>query len=106
MRRSNAHCTKGRGREKHGGAQPMKLQHSRRACCAKRSAVLDQAMSTASDTLKAIYSHPMHFDADDIARSRSHAGDGTRLRRVMTRLLQGATSPVCSSKSCGNASMS
>ena len=53
--------------------------------------MLGQAISTVSDMLKAVYSHPMHFDAADIARSRSHAGDGTRLRRVMTRLLQGAT---------------
>ncbi|KAK9836029.1 hypothetical protein WJX81_007152 [Elliptochloris bilobata] len=31
----------------------------------------------------------MHFDAADIARSRSHPGEGSRLRRAMTKLLQG-----------------
>ena len=46
-------------------------------------------MPNVPEVLKAIYSRPMHFDAADIARSRSHAGDGARLRRVMTRLLQG-----------------
>lgn len=40
--------------------------------------------------LARIYERPLWFGESDLARSLSHLGDGSRLRRVMNKLVKGA----------------
>ena len=51
-----------------------------------------QALPNAAELVSAIYKRTFHFEGPDLARARTHAGDGTRLRRAVTKLLQGAGS--------------
>ena len=40
--------------------------------------------------LARIFERPLRFGESDLARSLSHLGDGSRLRRVMNKLVKGA----------------
>ncbi len=43
--------------------------------------------------LERLFEQPLRLGAGDLARSVSHAGDGSRLRRALGKLLRGAAPP-------------
>ena len=64
------------------------------------------AQADAAAVLDTIYARGVRFQAPDVARSRSHAGDPARLHRVMAKLLRGARAaalpcpPACGAPTC------
>ena len=49
----------------------------------------EQSTADSAALLARIFERPLRFNESDLARSQSHLGDGSRLRMVMDKLLNG-----------------